>query len=81
MIRSFLLLLMAETLNVSPLLILSIRDLVWFCCVRVTLTQTPASVLRHTWPVIRTVDTARIEYVTNRLSFRRRPGRFMSSVM
>ena len=32
MIRSFLLLLMAEALKVSPLLILSIRDLVWFCC-------------------------------------------------
>ena len=32
MIRSFRLLLMAETLKVSPLLILSIRDLAWFCC-------------------------------------------------
>ena len=32
MIRSFILLLMVETLKVSPLLILSIRDLVWFCC-------------------------------------------------
>ena len=32
MIRSFRLLLMAQTLKVSPLLILSIRDLVWFCC-------------------------------------------------
>ena len=31
MIRSFLLLLMAED-KVSPLLILSTRDLVWFCC-------------------------------------------------
>ena len=29
-----------------------------FASVRVTLIQTPASVLRHTWPVIRTVDTA-----------------------
>ena len=28
----------------------------------VTLTQTPESVLRHSWPVIRTVDTAREEY-------------------
>ena len=35
-----------------------------FASVRVTLIQTPASVLRHTWPVIRTVDTARVEYVT-----------------
>ena len=32
MIRLFLLLLMAETLKVSPLFIFSIRDLVWFCC-------------------------------------------------
>ena len=32
MIRSFLLLLMAEALKVSPLLILSRGDTVWFCC-------------------------------------------------
>ena len=36
---------------------------VTFASVRVTLTQTPESVLRHSWPVIRTVDTARVEYV------------------
>ena len=34
-----------------------------FASVRVTLTQTPESVLRHSWPVIRTVDTARVQYV------------------
>ena len=34
-----------------------------FASVRVTLTQKPESVLRHSWPVIRTVDTARVEYV------------------
>ena len=34
-----------------------------FASVRVTLTQTPESVLRHSWPVIRTVDTARVKYV------------------
>ena len=32
MIHSFLLLLTAETLKVPPLVILSIPDLVWFCC-------------------------------------------------
>ena len=34
-----------------------------FASVRVTLTQTPESVLRHSWPLIRTVDTGRVEYV------------------
>ena len=34
-----------------------------FVSVRLT-TQTPARVLRHTWPVIRTSDTARVEYET-----------------
>ena len=34
-----------------------------FARVRVTLTQTPKSVSRHSWPVIRTVHTARVEYV------------------
>ena len=32
MIRSFLLLLTTETLKVAPLHILSICDLIWFCC-------------------------------------------------
>ena len=37
-----------------------------FVSLRVTLTQTPATVLRYNWTVIRTVhvDTARVEYVT-----------------
>ena len=34
-----------------------------FASVRVTLTQIPESVLRHSWPLIRTVDTLRVEYV------------------
>ena len=38
-----------------------------FASVRVTLTQKPASALRHTWPVIINVNTAthaRLQYVT-----------------